>query len=287
MKNNNIGNSQVDTQIEKALSTGKVLGRGTNLNHLLCMYLIAAFLCFCTMLAWVSPVQAQNRPVKNIVIVHGAFADGSGWKAVYTILTKKGYHVTIVQNPLTSLNDDVEATNRILDQQDGPTVLVGHSWGGTVITQAGVHPKVVSLVYVAAFQPDKGETTNQWAATQPKDSKMRVSAPDKKGVIFFDRTTFHAGFCADLSQETADFMNASQQPIVAQCFATPVTVAAWKNKPSYGIVATEDKTVNPIIERNMYKRAKDKITEIKGSHVIFISHPDLVAQVIMNAARSK
>jgi pimeloyl-ACP methyl ester carboxylesterase len=287
MKNNNIGNSQVDTQIEKALSTGNVLGRGTNLNHLLCMYLIAAFLCFCTMLAWVSPVQAQNRPVKNIVIVHGAFADGSGWKAVYTILTKKGYHVTIVQNPLTSLNDDVEATNRILDQQDGPTVLVGHSWGGTVITQAGVHPKVVSLVYVAAFQPDKGETTNQWAATQPKDSKMRVSAPDKKGVIFFDRTTFHAGFCADLSQETADFMNASQQPIVAQCFATPVTVAAWKNKPSYGIVATEDKTVNPIIERNMYKRAKDKITEIKGSHVIFISHPDLVAQVIMNAARSK
>jgi pimeloyl-ACP methyl ester carboxylesterase len=287
MKNNNIGNSQVDTQIEKALSTGNVLGRGTNLNHLLCMYLIAAFLCFCTMLAWVSPVQAQNRPVKNIVIVHGAFADGSGWKAVYTILTKKGYHVTIVQNPLTSLNDDVEATNRILDQQDGPTVLVGHSWGGTVITQAGVHPKVLSLVYVAAFQPDKGETTNQWAATQPKDSKMRVSAPDKKGVIFFDRSTFHAGFCADLSQETADFMNASQQPIVGQCFATPVTQAAWKNKPSYGIVATEDKTVNPIIERNMYKRAKDKITEIKGSHVIFISHPDLVAQVIINAARSK
>jgi len=166
-------------------------------------------------------------------------------------------------------------------------ILVGHSWAGTVITQAGVHPKVVSLVYVAAFQPDKGETTNQWAATQPKDSKMRVSAPDKKGVIFFDRTTFHAGFCADLSQETADFMNASQQPIVGQCFATPVTEAAWKNKPSYGIVATDDKTINPIIERNMYKRAKDKVTEIKGSHVIFISHPDLVAQVIINAAQSK
>jgi pimeloyl-ACP methyl ester carboxylesterase len=287
MKNNNLGNSQVDTQIEKALSTGKVLGRGTNLNHLLNKYLIAAIICFCTLLASVNPVAAQNRPVKNIVIVHGAFADGSGWKSVYSILTKKGYHVTIVQNPLTSLDDDVEATNRILNQQDGPVVLVGHSWAGTVITQAGVHPKVVSLVYVAAFQPDKGETTNQWAASQPKDSKMRVSAPDKKGVIFFDRTTFHAGFCADLSQETADFMNASQQPIVAQCFATPVTVAAWKNKPSYGIVATDDKTVNPDIERNMYKRAKDKITEIKGSHVVFISHSEAVAQVIINAARSK
>src|SRR5882757_5909449 len=130
--------------------------------------LIAAFILFSSLFVGVSSVAAQTPVVKNIVIVHGAFADGSGWKAVYTILTKKGYHVTIVQNPLTSLEDDVEATNRILDQQDGPTVLVGHSWGGTVITQAGVHPKVVALIYVAAFQPDKGETTNQWVASQPQ-----------------------------------------------------------------------------------------------------------------------
>jgi pimeloyl-ACP methyl ester carboxylesterase len=250
-------------------------------------YLIGAFIIISSLLIRVHPAAAQTPVVKNIVIVHGAFADGSGWKAVYTILTKKGYHVTIVQNPLTSLADDVEATDRILNQQDGPTVLVGHSWAGTVITQAGVNPRVVSLVYVAAFQPDKGETTNQWSATQPKSSKMSVTAPDQKGVIFFNRETFHAGFAADLSQETVDFMNASQQPIVAQCFATPVTEAAWKNKPSYGIVATDDKTVNPDIERNMYKRAKDKITEIKSSHVVFMSHPEEVAQVIINASQKK
>jgi pimeloyl-ACP methyl ester carboxylesterase len=301
MKNNNIGNPSMDAQIDEASFTGQTHttgGRdgcldtnlsvfGTNPNQLLNKYLFAALIIFGILFTGVNPGVAQTRPVKNIVIVHGAFADGSGWKGVYTILTKKGYHVTIVQNPLTSLADDVEATNRILNQQDGPVVLVGHSWAGTVITQAGIHPKVVSLVYVAAFQPDKGETTNQWSATQPMDSKMRVTAPDKKGVIFFDRETFHAGFCADLSAETAAFLNASQQPIVGQCFATPVTAAAWKNKPSYGIVATEDKTVNPVIERNMYKRAKDKITEIKGSHVVFISHPDAVAQVIINAAQNK
>ena len=249
-------------------------------------YLAAALVIFSSLFIRVSPIAAQTPVVKNIVIVHGAFADGSGWKGVYTILTKKGYHVTIVQNPLTSLDDDVAATKRILDQQDGPVVLVGHSWAGTVITQAGVDPKVVSLVYVAAFQPDKGENSNQWAGSQPKDPSMRVTADDK-GFVFFDRTTFHAGFCADLPQATADFMNASQQPIVGNCFATPVTEAAWKDKPGYGIVATEDKAINPEAERNMYKRANDKITEIKGSHAIFISQPEAVAQVIINAAEKK
>src|SRR5450755_3260123 len=153
-------------------------------------YLIAAFIIFSGLLIRVSPVAAQTPGVKNIVIVHGAFGDGSGWKAVYTILTKKGYHVTIVQNPLTSLDNDVEATKRILDQQDGPVVLVGHSWAGVVITQAGVDPKVASLVYVAAFEPDKGETANSWSVTQPKAPSMRVIA-DPKGFVFFDRTTFH------------------------------------------------------------------------------------------------
>ena len=250
-------------------------------------YLIGAFILFCSLFAGVSRVAAQTSVVKNIVIVHGAFADGSGWKAVYTILKKKGYHVTVVQNPLTSLDDDVEATKRILDQQDGPVILVGHSWAGTVITQAGIDPKVVALVYVAAFQPDKGETSNQWAASQPTAPSMRVTTPDKKGAIFFNRETFHTGYCADLSQATADFMNASQQPIVAQCFATPVTEAAWKNKPSYGIVATDDKAINPDVQRNMYKRAKDKITEIKGSHAVFISNAEAVAGVIINASQGK
>jgi len=249
-------------------------------------YLVTAFIIFSSMLMRVSPIEAQTPAVKNVVIVHGAFADGSGWRGVYTTLTKKGYHVTIVQNPLTSLTDDVEATNRILDQQDGPVILVGHSWAGVVITQAGVHPRVVSLVYVAAFEPDKGETANQWSGTQPKADAMRVTA-DKKGVVFFDRETFHAGFCADLDQATADFMNAAQQPIVGECFATPVTEAAWKDKPSYGIVATEDKAINPDIQRNMYKRANTKIKEIKGSHAIFISNPEAVAQVIINASQKK
>jgi pimeloyl-ACP methyl ester carboxylesterase len=265
----------------------EMLGIPTSLKK----YLIAAFISS-SLLIRVTPAVAQTSVVKqtavvkNIVIVHGAFADGSGWEGVYTILTKKGYHVTIVQNPLTSLNDDVEATNRILDQQDGPVVLVGHSWAGVVITQAGVHPKVVSLVYTAAFEPDKGETANQWSGTQPKADVMRVTA-DKKGFVFFDRGSFHEGYCADVSQATADFMNASQQPIVAQCFATPVTEATWRDKPSYGIVATEDKAINPDIQRSMYKRAHTKITEIKGSHAIFISNPEAVAQVIIEASQKK
>ncbi|GAA3968153.1 alpha/beta hydrolase [Mucilaginibacter dorajii] len=255
-------------------------------NSSLNKYLIAAFVIFSGLLIRVNPVAAQSHPIKNIVIVHGAFGDGSGWRAVYNILTKKGYHVTIVQNPLTSLNDDVEATNRILAQQDGPVVLVGHSWAGVVITQAGVDTKVAALVYVAAFEPDKGETANQWSVTQPKAPSMRVTA-DPKGVVFFDRTTFHEGYCADLPKALADFMNASQQPIVGACFGTPVTEAAWKDKPSFGIVATEDHAINPTIERNMYKRAHTKITEIKGSHAVFISQPEAVAQVIINAAQKK
>jgi pimeloyl-ACP methyl ester carboxylesterase len=150
---------------------------------------------------------------------------------------------------------------------------VGHSWAGVVITQAGVDPKVASLVYVAAFEPDKGETANQSSGSQPKAPSMRVTA-DAKGFVFFDRSTFHAGYCADLDQETADFMNASQQPIVGACFG--ITEAAWKGKPSFAIVATEDQAINPDIERNMYKRAHTKITEIKGSHAIFISNPEAV-----------
>jgi len=230
-------------------------------------------------------VEAQISGVKNIVIVHGAFADGSGWKGVYEILAKKGYHVTIVQNPLTSLKDDVEATNRVLDKQDGPVILVGHSWGGTVITEAGMHPKVVALVYVTAFQPDKGETTLQWIMTLPPAPENGILPPDDKGFIYFDKAKFHAGFAGDLSKEEAEFMFASQGPIFAQCFGTPVAESAWKSKPSYGIVATEDKSINPQIERNMYKRSGAITTEVKGSHVIFISQPDAIAKVIITAAK--
>ncbi len=230
---------------------------------------------------------AQNTPgVKNIVIVHGAFADGSGWENVFKILTNDGYHVTMVQNPLTSLEDDVAATERALEKQDGPVVLVGHSWGGSVITQAGGSAKVVSLVYVAAFAPEVGESTLDLVKTAPPAPENGILLPDDKGMIYYDKAKFHAGFAADISKEKADFMYASQAPVSVKAFITPITSAAWKLKPSYAIVATEDKSINPVIERAMYKRAGSIVTELKGSHVLFISNAKAVAAVIEAAAKA-
>lgn len=232
-----------------------------------------------------SPAIAQSAAgVKNIVFVHGAFADGSGWENVFKILKAHGYHVTLVQNPLTSLEDDVAATERALDKQDGPVVLVGHSWGGSVITQAGVSPKVVSLVYVAAFAPAVGESTLDLVKTAPPAPENGILPPDDKGFIYYDKAKFHAGFAADVSAEKAEFMYASQGPIAAKAFITPLTNAAWKTKPSYAIVATEDKSINPDIERTMYKRAGSIVTELKGSHVLFISNAKAVAAVVEAAA---
>ncbi|MNE47878.1 Alpha/beta hydrolase family protein [compost metagenome] len=202
-------------------------------------------------------------------------------------MTKKGYNVTIVQNPLSSLEDDVQATNLALDKQDGPTILVGHSWGGTVITEAGNHPKVAALVYVAALQPDNGENSVQWLQTAPPAPENGVLPPDEKGIAYYDKAKFHAGFAGDLSKEQADFMYASQGAFHAQGFLTPITKAAWRTKPSYGIVATEDKSIVPSIQHAMYKRSNTKITEIKGSHVVFISQPEKVANVIINASLLK
>lgn len=226
-----------------------------------------------------------TTPAKNIVLVHGAFTDGSGWEAVYNILTAKGYHVTIVQNPLSSLEDDVAATERALDKQNGPTVLVGHSWGGTVITQAGTHANVKSLVYVAAFAPEVGESTLDLAKTAPPAPENGILPPDKNGLIYYDSAKFHAGFAADVNKKKAAFMLASQNPIAAKAFITPVSIAAWKTKPSWAIVATEDKSINPVIERTMYKRANAKVTELKGSHVLFMVNAEAVAAVIEAAAK--
>ena len=234
-------------------------------------------------------VNAQAKTVapkiKNVVLVHGAFADGSGYRALYEVLTKKGYNVTIVQNPLSSLEDDVAATNLALDKQDGPTILVGHSWGGTVITEAGNHPKVAALVYIAALQPDNGENSIQWLQTAPPAPENGVLNPDDKGIAYYDKAKFHAGFAGDLSKEDADFMFASQGAFYAKGFGTPITKAAWRDKPAYGIVATEDKSIAPSIERAMYKRSNTKITEIKGSHVVFISQPEAVSKVIIAASK--
>jgi len=226
----------------------------------------------------------KKQTVKNVVLVHGAFADGSGYKALYSVLTKKGYNVSVVQNPLTSLEDDVAATKVILDKQDGPTILAGHSWGGAVITEAGNHPNVAALVYIAAFQPGKGESALQWLQTAPPAPENGVLSPDEKGIVYYSKDKYHAGFCADISAEEADFMYASQGAFYAKGFVTPITEPAWSNKPTFGIVATEDKSIDPEIQRNMYKRSNTRIKEVKGSHVIYMSQPEKVAEVIIEAA---
>lgn len=238
---------------------------------------------FC--ISFLSLYAQSDMKIKNIVIVHGAFADGSGWEKVYKILHDRGYNVSMVQNPLTSLEDDVTAVERVLDKQVGPTVLVGHSWGGSVITQAGVHSRVASLVYVAAFVPEVGETTLDLIKSVPPLPENGILPPDEKGFVWYDKEKFQAGFAADLSKEKTDFMFASQGPIAVKCFLTPLSQAAWKTKPSFAIVATEDKSINPILERTMYKRANSKVTELKGSHVIYISNAKAVADVIEAAAK--
>jgi pimeloyl-ACP methyl ester carboxylesterase len=224
--------------------------------------------------------------VKNIVLVHGADTDGSGWRGVYDILKKDGYHVSVVQEPLTGLSDDVAATQRVVDQQDGPVILVGHSYGGTIITVAGADPKVRALVYVAALQPDVSETTNQLASSIPGDISSSDVNPIKDGFLFIDPTKFAADVGTDLPPALADYMAHSQMSVAAAAFDAPVTVAAWRDKPSYGIIATADRALNPKLARWMYKRSGAKITEIKANHLVYISQPAAVASVIETAARA-
>ena len=241
-----------------------------------------------------SPVQAEGKAsrvqvedkepkVHNVVLVHGAFADGSGWQGVYNRLVAKGYNVSIVQEPESSLADDVAATRRVIAQQDGPVVLVGHSYGGEVITQAGDDPKVKSLVYVAATVPDAGETLGELLQKIPSPTNDIKPAGD--GYLMLDPEKFHADFAADLPARQADFMAKSQVVISESILEETVTTAAWRTKPSYGIVAGADMVSSPDLERWMYKRANAKITEVPGSsHVVYISHPDKVAAVIDEAA---
>lgn len=223
--------------------------------------------------------------VRNVVVVHGALADGSGWKAVADILTRDGYNVTIVQEPLTTLAEDVAATQRVLDQQDGATILVGHSYGGAVITQAGANPKVAALVYVAAVAPEVGESTAQLAMSVPAASND--IQPTKDGFLFLNSSRFAADFAADVSPSEASFMARSQVAVSGAAFTTAVTTAAWHDKPSYGVVPTADRILNPDLERSLYKRAGAKVTEVKGaSHAVFMSRPRAVADVIEQAAHA-
>lgn len=240
-----------------------------------------------------TPVAAapSDRPrsapptVRNVVLVHGAFADGSGWRGVYSDLTRRGYRVTIVQNPLTSLDDDVAATHRALDRQDGPTILVGHSWGGTIITQAGGHKAVVGLVYVAALSPDAGETTaQQYDGFTASPDFVIDTAPDGFGFIRPDR--FRAGFAADASADDAAFMRDSQVPIRMSAFGQKLAAAAWRSRPSWAIIPADDKAFDQRMLDSMARRIGARVTRVKASHAVFMTQPALVAGVIDTAAHA-
>jgi len=228
---------------------------------------------------------SDGDPVRNVVLVHGAFADGSGWRGVYDDLTARGYRVTIVQNPLTSLADDVAATRRALDRQDGPAILVGHSWGGTVITEAGVHPNVKGLVYVSALSPDAGETTAQQYAgfTGPPEFVIETQGD---GYGFVNLEKFKAGFAADTSDADAAFLRDSQVPINMSVFETRLENAAWRTRPSWAVIATDDKAFDQRMLRSMAERIGATITEVPASHAVFMTQPKVVADVIHGAAEA-
>lgn len=235
--------------------------------------------------AQTTQVLPADQSVRNVVLVHGAFADGSGWRGVYDDLTARGYRVTIVQNPLTSLADDVAATRRAIARQDGDTILVGHSWGGVVITEAGVDDKVKGLVYVSALTPDVGETAgDQYAGFGIPSTFVIEEQADGFGFISLDR--FQEGFAADVSAADADFMRDSQVPIAMSVFGTPVTQAAWRTRPSWFIVATEDAAIAPAMLNQQAEKIGATKVEIRASHVPMVSRPHEVADVIDQAARS-
>ena len=219
----------------------------------------------------------------NIVLVHGGFVDGSGWEGVYTILKKDGYHVSIVQNPTVSLDDDVAATERILAAQDGPAILVGHSYGGVVITEAGNHPQVAGLVYIAAFAPDKGESVAALIKDPPPGAPVPPILAPQDGYLFLDKGSFRASFAADVDTAKASFMADSQVPWGVQALSGTVTEPAWKTKPSWYMVATEDKMIPPAAQRSMSKRAGSTVVEARGSHAIYVSQPTAVAALIQKA----
>jgi pimeloyl-ACP methyl ester carboxylesterase len=224
--------------------------------------------------------------IANVVLVHGGFVDGAGWGSVYKILKNGGYHVSIVQNPTISLQDDAAATQRILATQDGPVILVGHSYGGAVITEAGTHPKVAALVYITAFAPDKGESVATLIKDPPPGAPVPPILPPQDGYLFLDRAKFHASFAADVDPETAAFMADSQVPWGLGALSGAISEPAWKTKPSWYLVVTEDQMIPAAAQRAMAKRANATIVEVKGSHAIYVSQPGAVAALIEQAAKS-
>ena len=247
-------------------------------NPLCIVFLLVA----CCMLS----AQSEQPRIRNIVLVHGAWADGSGWKGVYDILTKDGYNVSIIQEPETSFQEDVAATKRVLAQQEGQCILVGHSYGGAVITEAGTDPSVASLVYIAAHMPDAGENEADDGKRFPSDlSKSTAIKKTADGFTYLDPAQFHEYFAADLSAEQAAFMAGSQVFNFADNFKAVITTAAWRSKPSWMLVAGKDRTINPDLERWYAERAKSHKVEVSGaSHSVYVSRPKEVAALIEEAA---
>ena len=226
-----------------------------------------------------------STAVKNIVLVHGGFVDGSGWQGVYKALKKNGYNVTVVQNSTTSLADDVATTKRAITTQDGPVILVGHSYGGAVITEAGNDPRVVGLVYIAAFAPDRGESVSSLIKNPPPGAPVPPILPPVDGYLMLDKAKFPASFAGDVSPEEAAFMADSQVPWSVNALGGAVTESAWKAKPSWYLLTTEDRMIPPDAQRQMSKRAGATVVEVKGSHAVYVSQPQAVAHIIEAAAK--
>ncbi|GAA1300152.1 alpha/beta hydrolase [Planotetraspora silvatica] len=222
--------------------------------------------------------------IKNVVLVHGAFVDGSGWQGVYDELATDGFRVRMVQNPTLSLDGDVAATRQVLDALDGPAVLVGHSYGGAVISEAGTHPNVAALVYIAAFAPDKGESVGTLIADPPPGAPVPPILPPRDGFLYLDRDKFHGAFAADLPAQLAAFMADTQVPWGVDALAGVVNEPAWRHRPSWYLVATEDRMIPPPVQRVMAERAGSFVVEAIGSHAVHVSQPAAVADLIRQAA---
>ncbi len=220
----------------------------------------------------------------RVVLVHGGFADGSGWRAVYDLLTQDGYRVAVVQNPTLSVNGDAAVARTIIDAQDGPVILVGHSYGGAVITEAGTDPNVTALVYISAFAPDQGESVNTLLAGFPQDAPQPPILPPVDGFLFLDRDKFHEAFAGDLPAEEAAFMADSQVPWGVEALGGQISEAAWHAKPSWYLLTTEDRMIPPAAQRSMSGRAGARVTEVAASHSGYISQPAVVARLIKDAA---
>jgi pimeloyl-ACP methyl ester carboxylesterase len=229
-------------------------------------------------------VMTTGAPAKNVVLVHGGFVDGSGWQGVYNILTTDGYNVSVVQNPTVSLQGDVAATRQIIDEQPGPVVLVGHSYGGAVITEAGSHDKVAALGYIAAFAPDTGESVNTLLAGFPKDAPQPPILPPRDGFLFLDRDKFHDSFAGDVAPQDAAFMADSQVPWGVDALGGTISQPAWRTKPAWYLVTTQDRMIPPAAQRAMCERAGARVTEVPASHSVYVSQPRAVADLIEQAA---